>query len=83
MGIPKASDEPSRSKRSMTSDGVLETKDLQKYFRKIRAVDGVDLSLKSGEICGLIGSNGSGETTLIRLFLGLHRPTTDAVRLLI
>ena len=66
----------------MTSKLVLEATALQKHFGKIRAVDGVDLSINSGEIYGLIGPNGSGKTTLIRLFLGLLFPTNGTVQLL-
>ncbi len=66
----------------MTSGPVLETTNLQKLFGEIHAVDGVNLSINSGEIYGLIGPNGSGKTTLIRLCLGLLRPTTGVIRLL-
>lgn len=66
----------------MTSELVLETVNLQKHFGKIPAVDGVDLSIKSGEIYGLIGPNGSGKTTLIRLCLGLLIPSNGIIRLL-
>jgi ABC-2 type transport system ATP-binding protein len=64
------------------AETVLETADLKKHFGKIMAVDGVNLSLKSGEIYGLIGPNGSGKTTLIRLCLGLLHPSTGTIRLL-
>jgi ABC-2 type transport system ATP-binding protein len=67
---------------AMTSELVLETTELQKHFGKIHAVDGVDLSIKRGEIYGLIGPNGSGKTTLIRLCLGLLFPTNGTIRLL-
>ena len=66
----------------MTSDSILETKELHKHFETIHAVDGVDLSVKGGEIYGLLGPNGSGKTTLIRLFIGLLRPTAGSIRLL-
>jgi ABC-2 type transport system ATP-binding protein len=66
----------------ITSELVLETTELQKHFGKIHAVDGVNLSIRSGEIYGLIGPNGSGKTTLIRLCLGLLHPTAGAIRLL-
>lgn len=66
----------------MGSEPVLQTTGLQKYFGKIPAVDGVDLSIRSGEIYGLIGPNGSGKTTLLRLCLGLLRPTAGAIELL-
>lgn len=66
----------------MTAGLVLETTGLRKRFGQIMAVDGVNLSIRSGEIYGLIGPNGSGKTTLIRLCLGLLRPTAGGVRLL-
>jgi ABC-2 type transport system ATP-binding protein len=68
--------------RSTTPEVVLETTRIQKHFGKVRAVDGVDLSIKSGEIYGLIGPNGSGKTTLIRLCLGLLKPTAGSIQLL-
>jgi ABC-2 type transport system ATP-binding protein len=67
---------------SMTAKPVLETSELHKHFGKLHAVDGVTVSIKSGEIYGLIGPNGSGKTTLIRLCLGLLHPTRGSVRLL-
>ena len=55
----------------MTPEPVLETTGLHKHFGKIHAVDGVTLSINRGEIYGLLGPNGSGNTTLIRSCLGL------------
>ena len=66
----------------MTSDAVVQTNDLHKRFGPIHAVDGVTLSVRRGEIYGLLGPNGSGKTTLIRLLLGLLRPTSGSIRLL-
>ena len=44
-----------------------------------RAVDGVDLAVRRGEILALVGESGSGKTTLARTILGLQRPTSGAV----
>jgi ABC-2 type transport system ATP-binding protein len=65
-----------------TMETVIETRELHKHFGAIRAVDGIDLSVKSGEIYGLLGPNGSGKTTLIRLLMGLLEPTSGSVKLL-
>jgi ABC-2 type transport system ATP-binding protein len=69
-------------KRDEIMDLVVETKELHKHFGSIRAVDGINLSVQSGEIFGLIGPNGSGKTTLIRLIIGLLRPTSGSIKLL-
>ena len=50
---------------------VLETRELQKRYRKIEALAGVTLSVKEGEIYGLLGQNGAGKTTLVKILLGI------------
>ena len=48
-------------------------------FRTVRAVDRLTLSVKDGEVFGLIGHNGSGKTTTFKLLVGLLRPTHGVV----
>lgn len=60
-------------------DAVIRVEGLSKQFGAIRAVDGLDLSIPAGQIYGLLGPNGSGKTTFIRLLLGLLRPTAGHV----
>jgi ABC-2 type transport system ATP-binding protein len=48
---------------------------LQKRFGTVRALDGLDLSVRSGEVHGFLGPNGSGKSTTIRVLLGLARST--------
>ncbi|MBS0312336.1 MAG: ABC transporter ATP-binding protein, partial [Proteobacteria bacterium] len=48
---------------------------VRKHYGNIRAVDGVDLDIRSGELFGLIGHNGAGKSTLFKMMLGLT-PTT-------
>ncbi len=59
---------------------VLEYDKVSKYFNNVPAVDGLALSVAAGEIVGLIGPNGSGKTTTIKMACGLYRPDAGAVR---
>lgn len=58
---------------------VLECKALSKRYGEITALDAIDLSLKAGQIIGLLGPNGSGKTTLIKLANGLIKPTSGQI----
>lgn len=55
---------------------------LTKRFGDLVAVDHVDFDLQAGEVVGLLGANGAGKTTVIRMILGLERPTSGTVSLL-
>ena len=57
----------------------LEVRDIRKTYGAIKAVDGVSLSVRPGEIVGVIGPNGSGKTTLFNSILGQIQPTTGHV----
>jgi branched-chain amino acid transport system permease protein len=63
------------SKSELKAEGV--TKD----FAGLRALDNVRLSLRPGEIVGLIGPNGSGKTTLLNVISGLYAPTEGRVEI--
>ena len=58
---------------------MLELKGLSKHFGGVKAVDGLDLNVKSGEIFGLIGPNGSGKSTTINLICGLMDVTAGNI----
>lgn len=60
---------------------LLRVSDMTHYFGGLRAVHRYNLSIESGEICGLIGPNGAGKTTVFNLITGLHRPTEGSVQL--
>ena len=57
----------------VTTDIAVEARDVRKRFGDVTALDGLSLSIRAGEIYGLLGPNGSGKTTLIRALAGLLR----------
>lgn len=59
---------------------ALEIRGLKKHFDR-PAVDGLDLTVKSGEFYALVGPNGAGKTTTLRMVAGLLRPDTGEIRL--
>lgn len=61
---------------------VLATHGLTKDFKKLRAVDDLDLSVCRGDIFGFLGPNGAGKTTTIRLIFGLTYPTSGYAQVL-
>ncbi len=67
---------------SMDARVSVETRNLSRHFGKIVAVDEVSLRIGSGETYGLLGPNGCGKTTLIRLLVGLLRPTSGEATVL-
>ena len=54
---------------------AVETRGLRKVFGSLVAVEGLDLVVRRGEVFGLLGPNGSGKTTTIRMLCGLLEPT--------
>jgi ABC-2 type transport system ATP-binding protein len=54
--------------------GIVEARNLQKSYGKLRAVEDVSFSIEEGEIFGLLGPNGAGKTTTIRMLSGLTVP---------
>ena len=72
----------------MNSEAVIETRSLSKVYRdfwgrkKVRALNSLNLEVHKGEIFGLLGPNGSGKTTTLKLLLGLLFPTEGAAEIL-
>jgi len=54
---------------------------VRKHYGSIHAVDGVDLDIRSGELFGLIGHNGAGQSTLFKMMLGLIPATSGDIRI--
>jgi len=57
---------------------IIETKNLTKYYGKIKGIEDVTFSVKKGEIFGFLGPNGAGKTTTIRTLLGFLNPTSGS-----
>jgi branched-chain amino acid transport system permease protein len=64
---------------ALTDGPLLTLKGLAKHFGGLKAVDGVDLEVRRGEIHALIGPNGSGKTTIINMLSGLYVPTAGEI----
>ncbi len=60
---------------------LLEVAGLVMRFRGVTAIDDVSLTVREGEILGIVGPNGSGKTTLFNVISGLYRPTAGTVSL--
>jgi len=63
-------------------DVVIGAKDLNKIYGKFQAVKNFQLEIRNGEIYGLLGANGAGKTTSIKIICGLQDPTSGSVTLM-
>jgi ABC-2 type transport system ATP-binding protein len=61
---------------------VLEVRDVVKTFGAVRAVDGVSFAVRQGTITGLLGRNGAGKTTAIRMITGIFYPDSGSIELM-
>ncbi|MEM2899723.1 MAG: ABC transporter ATP-binding protein [Thermoplasmata archaeon] len=61
-------------------ENAIETFSLTKKFKEITAVDGISLSVKSGELFGFLGPNGAGKSTTIRMLCTLLTPTSGSAK---
>lgn len=59
---------------------MLELGNLSRHFGGVKAVDALDLTVRQGEILGLIGPNGSGKSTTVNLITGVYKPTAGTLR---
>lgn len=60
-------------------DTLLQASNLVKHFNGVRAVNGMDLALRTGTCFGLLGPNGAGKTTIIEMLEGIKEPTSGEI----
>lgn len=58
---------------------LIEVRNISKYFGSVVALNGISLSVKSGEVLCLLGDNGAGKSTLIKVLSGVHKPDKGEV----
>ncbi len=80
VDAPVGSPKPASRAASEPAPVLLRCEDVQLSFRGVRALAGVSLEVRKGEILGIVGPNGSGKSTLINVISGFYRP--DAGRIL-
>jgi zinc transport system ATP-binding protein len=66
----------------MAGDEVVRLEDIWVYYDSVLALEGVNLSINQDDFLGLIGPNGGGKTTLLRVILGLVKPSRGKVTVL-
>ena len=59
----------------MAQSNIIETVGLEKRYKNVVALDGLSLAVPAGSIYGLLGQNGAGKTTAIKILMGMVRPT--------
>ena len=65
---------------SAKNDYIIETENLTRRFKAVTAVAGLDLAIESGEIYGLVGPDGAGKTTTIRMLCAIMDPSEGSAR---
>ena len=58
---------------------MIEIKGISKSFEEIKAVDNVSVTIKEGNVFGLIGTNGAGKSTVLRMVTGVYKPDEGVI----
>ncbi|MEH7379211.1 ABC transporter ATP-binding protein [Bacillus sp. JJ1533] len=61
---------------------VIELTNISKSYGDIKAVDGITLQVKKGEVLGIIGANGAGKSTALEIMMGIRKPDSGTVNVL-
>jgi ABC-type multidrug transport system ATPase subunit len=65
----------------VSSEKIIEIENLSKQFKEVKAVDGLNLTVYSGDVFGFLGPNGAGKSTTIRMLVSLITPTEGDIKL--
>ena len=68
-------------RKEKEGSGMIEAVNLTKYYGKIAAVDHVNAEIKEGTVFGLIGTNGAGKSTFLRMAAGILKPDEGSISL--
>jgi ABC-2 type transport system ATP-binding protein len=66
----------------MNNDLAINIEDLHKSYENVKAVQGINYSIRKGEMFGLVGPDGAGKTTTIRMLCGLVKPDSGSAKVL-
>ena len=69
----------SRASSTPAGTPILELRDVSMRFGSVTAVDGVDLTLRAGDVTALLGDNGAGKSTVVKIVSGVHTPTSGTI----
>ncbi|HHF08588.1 MAG TPA: ATP-binding cassette domain-containing protein, partial [Kosmotoga arenicorallina] len=58
---------------------ILKTKGIAKEFSGVRVLNNINIEIKSGEIFGIIGENGAGKSTFVKILTGIYTPTEGRI----
>jgi ABC-type sugar transport system ATPase subunit len=58
---------------------ALELRGIDMHYGYVRALDGIDIAVHQGEVVGLLGDNGAGKSSLLKVMSGAHQPTSGAI----
>src|SRR5688572_1329519 len=65
----------------MSESALLELDNISKYYGNIIALSGVSTSVTAGEVTCVLGDNGAGKSTFIKMLAGVHKPTEGTIRM--
>ncbi len=66
----------------MSTDNVIEVKNVWKSFKTVQAVKGIDLKIPKGQFVALLGPNGAGKTTLVEMIEGIQKPDKGEITIM-